>query len=77
MTVSDNVPSGEGSENTGISQDRLERYRDLTEEEYLGEVDPSIEPYVRATVDQAMNPSVLPPAPRNGQSSRASRSEPG
>ncbi|MFB6220920.1 MAG: arginase family protein [Halolamina sp.] len=40
-----------------LDQQRLERYRELADEPYLGEVDPSVEPYVRATIDGGVNPA--------------------
>jgi agmatinase len=47
----------DSEDRTRISQKNLERYRELAEEEYLGDADPSVEPYVRATVDGPVNPT--------------------
>lgn len=40
-----------------IDPERLERYRELAEEDYLGEADESMVPYLESTFDDGFNPS--------------------
>lgn len=53
----DATDEADGADAAGISDERLERYRELADRPYLGDVDDSMEPYVRATVEEAVNPA--------------------